>query len=336
MAVRNGRRDIPVLLLHNVDSNWSAADIAEALDGAAELESAMREVGHPVTNLPVWSADLASHLLEYDPQAHVVFNWCESLPGMPRTEALVASTLNERGFAYTGSPAEVLEFSWDKQAVKRLLQGWGVPTPKWRVCANTGSFAWDSFPAIVKPANEHCSLGVTRESVVMTPRELAERITFVLDVFRQPALVEEFVDGREFHVTLWGNGHIEMLPPAEMDFAAFDDVRDRLCTYDAKFLPGSVPYEKIELRLPAPLDPDEYGHLERIAKTAYRALGCRDYGRLDIRLMNQTFYVLDVNPNPDISSSASMAYAAAALGYSYGAMASRLVQLAAMRHPHWF
>jgi D-alanine-D-alanine ligase len=162
----------------------------------------------------------------------------------------------------------------------------------------------------------------------------------VLDVFQQPALVEDFIDGREFHVTVWGNGEVEVLPPAEMDFSAFGDVHDRLCTFDSKFCPGSLHYERIQLRLPAPLSEDERRRLERVARAAYRTLGCRDYGRLDIRLRDGIFYVLDVNPNPDISAETSTVYAAAEAGYSYGAMASYLINLAAMRHPvfgrHWF
>jgi len=152
--------------------------------------------------------------------------------------------------------------------------------------------------------------------------------------------VEDFLDGREFHVSVWGNHTLQVLPPAEMDFRAFSDVHDRLCTFDAKFTPGSRPYEQIGLLLPAPLTETELAELQSIALAAYQALGCRDYGRLDIRLRDGVFYVLDINPNCDISPNVSMALAAALEGYSYGAMLSRIVNLAAMRHPvfrqHWF
>ncbi|MGB9723938.1 MAG: hypothetical protein ACP5OO_03410 [Chloroflexia bacterium] len=141
------------------------------------------------------------------------------------------------------------------------------------------------------------------------------------------------MDGREFHVSLWGNGRIQVLPPAEMDFSAFDDPRRRLCDFDAKFTPGSPSYEHIQVHLPAPLSREEQTCLERIARATYRATGCRDYARLDIRMRDGVFYVLDVNPNPDISADTSTALAAAAAGYSYGELGSRLVYLAAARHP---
>jgi D-alanine-D-alanine ligase len=124
-----------------------------------------------------------------------------------------------------------------------------------------------------------------------------------------------------------------MLPPAEMDFSAFKDVHDRLCTFDSKFKPGSRHYDQIRLSLPASLTEEEFQNLERVAQDAYRVVGCRDYARLDIRLRDGIFYVLDVNANPDISSDTSIACAAEFAGYSYGAMLSKMVNLAVHRHP---
>jgi D-alanine-D-alanine ligase len=185
---------------------------------------------------------------------------------------------------------------------------------------------------MVKPAQEHCSLGVTTAAVVRDAGELRARIACILDAFRQPALVEDFIDGREFHVSLWGNAEVRMLPVAEMDFSRFDDVRDRLCTYESKHHPGSWHYEGIQTLLPAPLTEGEQDLLYRTAQPAYRAYRCRDFARLDIRLRDGVFYILDINPNPDISSDASMACAAETAGFSFGAMGSHLIRLAAARH----
>jgi D-alanine-D-alanine ligase len=132
-----------------------------------------------------------------------------------------------------------------------------------------------------------------------------------------------------------GQRHDPDAAPAEMDFSAFDDVRDRLCTYDAKFDATSRHYKDIQLHLPAPLTDAEYQLLETTAIATYRRLGCRDYARLDLRLRDGEFYVLDVNPNADLSSEASLAMAAEVAGYSFGAMRSHIVNLAALRHPVW-
>jgi D-alanine-D-alanine ligase len=333
MSEGHDRNNVPVLLLYNLDETWLPHEIQESLDEAAKLSAGLRDIGHPVTVASIHDTDLKTPLSAYSPDEHVVFNWCEGVPGIPWSDALVAETLETLGYAYTGASPEVLRLSQDKHQVKHLLDEHKVPTPRWHLYASPDCDDWTGFPAIVKPSQVHCSFGVTTEAVVLDRDALRRRIEYVLEEFHQPALVEDFVDGREFHASLWGNGVIQMLPPAEMDFAAFDDVRDRLCTFESKFDPDSRHYKHIGLRVPASLSESEYARLEQTAVTAYRAVGCRDYARLDIRQRDGVFYVLDVNPNADLSSVSSTAYAAEVAGYSFGAMGSRLVNLAARRHP---
>lgn len=333
MPLARGRTDLPVLLLHNIDQSWDTADIDLTLQEVANFESALEDQGHPVTNVPVFSADLSSCLSSYDPDRYIVFNWCEEIPGVPHSEALAAETLEKLDFTYTGSTPEVLRFCWHKEKVKRLLEKARVPTPRWRIYNCHDIDDWNCFPAIVKPSREHCSYGVTTDAVVTSSHELRDRIAYIIEAFQQPALVEDFIDGREFHVSLWGNGNTRMLPPAEMDFTLFDDARDRLCTYDSKFMPGSSHYVKIGLQLPAPLNGIERERLKKTSILAYKTIGCRDYARLDIRLRDGIFYILDVNPNSDVSAEASMACAAEFMGYHHGEMISHIINLAAKRHP---
>jgi D-alanine-D-alanine ligase len=336
MMPRDSRRtDLAVLLLHNLDPDWESAEIADVTKEVAAMKSALQKEGHRVVELPVTGRDLSALLAPFDPSDYVVFNWCEELPGVAHSEVQVAEILEAQRFTFTGSTAPVLSLSWDKAAVKALLQQAGIATPNWRIFSSSKSADWKNYPAIVKPAFEHCSNGITSESIVVNGQELCARIDYVLEHFRQPALVEDFIDGREFHVTLWGNGHITMLPPAEMDFSALDSLRDRLCTFDAKFSPGSLHYEKIELRIPAPLNDWQTRLLKKAALESYRVVGCRDYARIDVRLRDGIFHVLDVNPNADLSPDTSMAYAAEAAGMTYGGLCSTLVNLAAQRHPLW-
>ncbi|HDP24694.1 MAG TPA: hypothetical protein ENN34_04550 [Deltaproteobacteria bacterium] len=327
--------NVPVLLLYNLDPAWTNLEKDEVTASTALLEEALTGVGHPTITVPVMHANISEYLDDFASLEHIVLNWCEGLPGMNHSESLVAEHLEKRSFVFTGADSRTLERSKDKCRVKRALCSSRLTTPTWKIFTSPHSEHWICFPAIVKPALEHSSIGITRNSVVMSQRELNRRICFILDTYHQPALVEDFIDGREFHVSLWGNGRLEVLPPAEMDFSLFTDLHDRLCTYDAKFVPGSVHYEKIQTLLPAPLDAGELLTLEEVCRTAYRAIGCRDYARIDVRYRDSTFYVLDVNPNADISMDASMACAAEVAGFSYGMMGTHLIRLAARRHPVW-
>ena len=336
MTVTENRTDLPVLMLYNVDHEWLSSEIEEVVHDAEKMETSLRELGHRVTPVPVTDADLFLRLRDFDPDKYIVLNWCEELPGIPHSEAMVARILTSLNFTYTGSPAEVLALSWDRNRVKQILHQYAVPTPHWRVYPSPCPDGWDCFPAIVKPSKEHCSYGITSASVVETPDELAARIAAVTEQFHQPALVEDFIDGREFHVSLWGNrcnGGVQMLPPAEMDFSMFQSVRDRLCTFDSKYRPGSRHYEEIQVQIPAVLDDMQLQQLEQISMEVYYIFGCQDYTRLDVRLRNSTFYILDVNPNPDITPETSIVQGAELAGYSYGQMISHLINLAAQRHP---
>jgi len=333
MEVRHRPADLPVLLLHNLDPLWERGALDATLDAVRQLKAALEEQGHSVVEAPVRDTDLDRILQPYSPDRLIVFNWCEELPGSTRSDARVAEVLEYMGFTYTGSPPEVLTLSWDKPSCKSVMNHYGILTPSWQLVTSEPPDDWNRFPAIVKPAFEHCSVGISREAVAMNPDELASRIAFVHEELQQAALIEDFIDGREFHVTLLGNGVVEILPPAEMDYSAFDNPRDRLCSFDSKFTPGSIPYESIEIRVPARLNAREQDQLKDVAMRAYEVFNCRDYGRIDLRSVNGQMYVLDINPNADVSPDTSLALAAESAGLSYGMVASRLVHLAAARHP---
>lgn len=325
--------DIPVVLLSNLNPDWTGEEKKEALKLTEQLAAALKEIGHAVELVCIEGDEIAEKLRPYDPSRYLIFNWCEGIPGIKHSEWLVAKQLEDLGFTYTGATPQALQLAQDKERVKDVLDERSIPTPAWKIFNEPRVDSWAIFPAIVKPKNEHCSAGITPEAVVMSPEDLNQRIAFILKQYAQPALVEDFIDGREFHVAVLGNEDLYVLPAAEMDFSRFHQTHDRLCTYEAKFTPGSLHYEEIETLLPAPLNDEEKKAMEAICKNAYRATGCRDYARMDIRLRDGIFYVLDVNPNADISSDASLACAAEAAGISYGQMGSAIVRMAAGRHP---
>jgi len=333
MNIGDRRTDLPVLLLHNVDPKWRKRDRSYAHEAAAKLVQGLSDEGHPVASILVDSPFLEPLLEPQDPDQVVVFNWCEELPGVPRSEPLVAYTLERLGYVFTGAPGDVLATSWEKPRVKRLLERQHITTPTWRVFSTPDIDGWEHYPAIVKLAYEHCSLGLGTDAVVLSPEQLRERIGQAIEKFGEPVMVEEFIDGREFHVTVWGDGALHMLPPAEMTFDTFDDLRERVCTFDSKFTPASRHYQEIQFELKGRLSAKERALLKRAVTGAFRAVGCRDYARIDVRLRDGVVYVLDVNPNADLTPETTSVSSAEAAGYSYGALASQIVNFAARRHP---
>ncbi len=322
-----------VLLLYNLDPCWSAQEQQAAIDAAGALETALGEAGCKSIPVPVAHSDLEPILAGYNRLGHIVFNWCEGLPGVLHSEWLVAAYLERCGFTFTGANAACLAQAQDKCSIKRLLDQAGITTPIWQAYTDASAVTWDRFPAIVKPSEEHCSEGIDRDAVCMTETELRKRVEYVIGRYRQAALVEEFIDGRELHVSLWGNGAIEVLPPVEMGFSMFNDQHDRICGYEAKFVPESASYQNITTILPAPLSQAEADSLDQVCRSAYSVTGCRDYARIDLRMKNGSFYVIDVNPNSDISPDTSTIMAAEYLGYSYGEFGERIIRLAAERRP---
>jgi D-alanine-D-alanine ligase len=324
--------DIPVLLLFNLNPEWSAQEQEEVLTVTSQLEKAIELMGYQTILVPVTDNDLDIILGPYDPLEYLVFNWCESLPGMDHSEWLVAEYLENHGYTFTGASAAVIALAQEKIRIKQILDKARIPTPRWQKYNQATSIKWNRFPAIVKPSREHCSEGIDRNAVVTTEEELKDRVRYIIEKYRNPALVEDFIDGRELHVSLWGNGELEMLPPAEMEFSYFTDEHDRICSYEAKFEPDSEQYQKINTVLPAPLNEDELREIEQVCKAAYLAIGCRDYARIDMRVKDGEFYVIDINPNADISPDTSTVSAAEYVGYSYGEFGSRIISFAARRH----
>jgi D-alanine-D-alanine ligase len=326
------KTDLPVLVLYDVDPQWPPASIQERLEEVRLLIDALKAVGHPVNCARLENDDLTMLLNQYDPDKIIVFNCCEDIPGIRRSCALAAQKLEMLGFIFTGADSNALTLSQDKREIKRRLEKAGIPTPIWEVFTTAKCRTWKRFPAIVKPAFEHCSCGITREAVVQTPAELAQRLSYVLEEFQQPAIIEDFIDGCEFHVGVIGNGTLHVLPPGQIDYLDFSDIHDRLCTYESNFDKTCLAYRLTAPKMSCTLGQAELGALNDIVAKAYHATNCRDYARMDIRLLDGFFYVLDVNPNADIGPQTSLALGAKKIGYSYGKFGSLLVNLAAQRH----
>jgi D-alanine-D-alanine ligase len=301
----------------------------EVLWTAQAMAEALAERGWPVEARGIRDLESLHRALDsFDPRETLVINLCETLEGRPQGEAVVPVALEARGFVYTGSSGATLSLCLDKARAKARLRAAGLPTPPAQVFHNPDEPLRIPLPAIVKPLMEDASHGIDREAVVTEERTLRARVAYVLGVYRQPALVETFIDGREFNVALWGGRNPEVLPLAEVDYSRIPNPLWRVCTYAAKWLPGSEEYELTPVRCPAELEEERAARVREVALRAFRAVRCRDYARVDIRLQGETPYVLEVNPNPSLAPNSGFVNAARAAGYSYGMLAERLIRLA--------
>jgi D-alanine-D-alanine ligase len=210
-----------------------------------------------------------------------------------------------------------------------------VTTPAWWLLRHPDEVdalaAGLSFPLIVKPVAEDASIGVGPDAVVHALPALRERVAYVVGRYRQAALAETFVVGREFNVALWGDPP-RALPLAEIDFGAFDDPYDQIVSFAAKWEDASFEYHHTPALCPAPVNGRLGRRIGGAARRAWAAIGCQGYARVDVRLdAGGVPHVVEVNCNPDLSPEAGFYNAARAAGHSYAGMAAHILEIARNR-----
>jgi D-alanine-D-alanine ligase len=324
-----------VVVLYNQPADSSDASDKGVLREVDDVSAALRATGHAVEPLGLTCGNLFDSVSRTAGRRSeaVVFNLCEGLDGDSRQEATVAGLLELRKIRYTGNGPTTLTCALDKRITKALLAAAGVPTPLARLFRSVPrpEVVKDlGFPVVVKPLREDASVGLARESFVRTPEELCQRVAYVLQEHRQPALAEAYLEGREFNLAVVGDGKAaRVLPVAEIVFDGYAPHEPRLVTHEAKWQEGSADDRRTVPHCPATVDDQLRARLEALALPAYRALECRDYARIDVRLdAKGRPHVLEVNPNPDISKGAGLARAVAASGEPYEDFVARVVDWA--------
>lgn len=325
----------PVLLLYGLDEASHPYEVEGTRLLVQAAEEALRSRGWHLETIQL-AHDLVSPLKPYDPHEWIVLNLCEGSPAQEFYYARVARLLGSLDYTFSGSDYRCLDQTQYKVEMKLLLQQADVSTPQWAIFNTGDEVNFSVYPAIVKPASEHCSMGITRHSVVLNVEEARRQVASMCAEFSGPALVEEFLDSPEYNVSVWGGdardaASISVLGISTMTYDAFDDIHDRLCTFEAKWDPESTAYQRIPAICPAPLSPQLEAVIERVSIAAYQAAGCRDYGRIDLRLRGEQPMVLDINANCDVSPGGGFANAAAAAKLSYAEMLEQIVEFAIQR-----
>lgn len=299
---------------------------------ACEVRKALEKRGYAARMVPL-GPDIATFISELQQLAPaMVFNLCEGFWGESRQEMNVAALFELMGLPYTGAPPLCLGLTQDKVRTKDLLIRHHLPTPKYttaRLGQNVLHTHDMAFPLIVKPRAEDASLGITADSIVTTDRGLRERVHFIHATYRQEALIEEFIEGRELNIAVLGDKHFEVLPVSEIIFE--QGLPRPIVSYDGKWLESSEEFARTRPVCPATLRVKEEMLVRDVALRACKLLECRDYTRVDIRLRDGTPYILEVNANPDISSDAGLARSAKAAGIGYPALIERILHMTMQR-----
>lgn len=259
----------------------------------------------------------------------IVFNLFEGFGGAPETEAEVARIMEKLNLQFTGCPSAALELALDKVRAKNILKKVGIPVAEHQVLRpdSVGEFKL-AFPCIVKPVAEDASHGLSADSVVHDIPALERQVQKISRHFGGRALVEEYLEGREFNTTVIGNIKARVLAVSEILYTLPADL-PRILTFEAKWDENSPYYRCTSPVCPAVLTGDKQYEIARIARLAFRATGCRGYARVDFREDGKGYLrVLEVNPNPDISPDSGAARQAAAVGISYRQFIARIVRMA--------
>lgn len=309
-----------IAILSNIfDSNSENKEVEDSLTQVGKkTKAALESYGHEVTFYDV-NERVFEKLRKAKPDA--AFNVCERFNGSSLFEPHVASMLELLGIPYTGSGPLALATCMNKPMVKAVLMHHEIPTPKYQVFYSRYRKLDPElkFPLIVKPCSMDNSIGITPESVVKNEEEMRRQINFILKTYSQPALVEEFMAGREFTVSILGNDKEAMpLPVCEIEMGNVPDNPNKIYSYDAKWDENGINYDQTHMDCPAKIPKYLELKLQKVALETHRVLGVRDYSRVDLRLDEENNpYVLEMNPNPGISADCFLPYSANILNINY-------------------
>jgi D-alanine-D-alanine ligase len=316
-----------------------------------EVEADLMEVGRAVKNV-LEKAGHTAIFFDVNEKTYeelrksdidMAFNVCERFNGSSLFEPHIASMLEMLNIPYTGSGPLTLATCINKVRVKEILMHHGILTPNYQVFYSRNK-KLDSelkFPLIVKPACMDNSIGIAKDSVVHTEEELRTKVGSILRTYDQPALVEEFIEGREVTVGVLGNGKTaNLLPVSEVVFDRWPENLDKIYSYEAKWVEDSDSWSGLHIECPADLPKYQENRIKRIALQVYDILGCRDYGRIDFRISKEGVpYVLEMNPNPGISPIVSkeeqpdfMPFAIQKAGMSYDELILKIFEEALHRN----
>ncbi|MBI3814905.1 MAG: D-alanine--D-alanine ligase [Nitrospinae bacterium] len=310
------------------DAEW---DTEETIDAVRSALSSEHEV------IPIEADENAVEKLK-GARPDIVFNIAEGRDG-PNREAHIPAMLEMLGIPYTGSDPMTLSICLDKGRAKEILFFYRVSTPGFQVVSSVREkVRLKKFPLMVKPLHEGSSKGVKNDAVVFTASDLKKKIDEITLQYHQPVLLEEYLEGREFTVSLMGNnGDMRVLPIVEIKFDSLPKDINPIYSYEAKWILDRADTPLDIFQCPADIDGRLNNKIEKITLKAYKSLGCRDWCRIDVRLDSKgNPNILELNPLPGIlpkpEDNSCFPKAARTAGMSYNEMILNVLNTARKRY----
>ncbi|MBI3891256.1 MAG: hypothetical protein HY303_06970 [Candidatus Wallbacteria bacterium] len=312
------------------------ASFGDLLRMIRHVARSLRSIGHRVHVVGVGHDLLAFQRKLTRIQPHVVFNQYDDAVVGASYEMRVASLVTMMGFPLTGSSPLALGITKSKYMCACLLVGAGVaiaPQPRLlETLRSVGQYAWE-FPVIVRPAFEDSGLGLDTASVVTNKKTLREKVRQLLTEFRQPALAQKFLRGREFNVGIIGGNRPRVLPLAEVDYSRLPSTAQPIMSYAAKWIETSEEYRLTSVHCPATVEVVLAAKIRQVALAAFVAVGAWGYARVDMRLDGEGEpVVLEVNCNPCIDAGIGLARSAEVAGIPYPKLLDIIVRAALESH----
>ena len=329
-------KHLKVGIIHNEpipqgEPNWeSSADVLAQVEG---IEGALNELSQPHVRIP-FTRDLGCFVSQVQETGiNVAFNLCESVDEDPLLIGHPAAVLELLSIPFTGSSAMALLLSTDKLTVKRLLSASGLSTPAFFIYEGNEVLrpAGLNFPVILKPRFQDASIGIEQESVVENIGDLLPRLEELYARYGA-ILVEEYVAGREFNVSVFGYPHPTVMPLAEIDFSGFPADLHRIVSYKAKWDEDSFEYHHTRRIFPDTLPEALQQTMRSMAQECFSLFGLRDYARVDLRLDQQgRLTILEINANPCLSPDAGFPAAVNKNAMTYTEMIEEFLRMVSLR-----
>lgn len=310
------RNKLRAAILYSVFSDAEADQII--LQDVQHVQQALVRKGFKAILAPVAGAIFEVMAVIKRIKPSVIVNLCEAFCGKSSLEAQVAGLLELTGIPFTGNGSNALLLCQDKFRAKAVLRSFGLPTPRgWLVGKESDLPEKMDYPLIVKPNLEDGGVGIYAESVVYDGRALADRVRKMVMKYNQPALIEEFIAGREFNVAIIDNPLPEVLPLSEINFTGLPAELPRVVGYEAKWIKDHPFYRGTTPVCPAKdVSKSLAASLRALALRTWRVMRLSGYARIDLRVADGKPYIIDVNPNPDAADDAGLARSLRAAGIS--------------------